>query len=268
MYSFFSNLKKCVEEITESSSTDSHISQYILSNHEEIPNMSIFELAKCCNTSPSTITRFCQRINHSSFKQLKEDVTTYNEFLKNEVDNKCGDYEKINNNKNDILSNYFDVLNKSLYETQNLIDEKNLIKSVKLINRASSVYVFGSSFSNIIAKNISEKFTRLDKVSYSFPTLSGQIFALENMGENDIAIIVSFSKETRHIKIISKLLRKKKIPIIWITSSNKENIKPREVALLISPLKIDYFGSSIIQDHSLNMVVDILYIYYAHLIDK
>lgn len=94
MYSIFSNLKRCVEEITEYHSTDSYIAQYILHNHEKIPNMTIFDIAKACSTSPSTITRFCKRVNNSNFKELKEDIIVYNEFLQDEINNKC-----IKNNK-------------------------------------------------------------------------------------------------------------------------------------------------------------------------
>ena len=113
MYSFFSNLKRCVEEITEYSSTDSYIAQYILHNHEIIPNMTIFDIAKACTTSPSTITRFCKRVNNSSFKELKEDVIVYNEFLQDEISNRSGKSGKENRNSNSILNGYFKALNKS-----------------------------------------------------------------------------------------------------------------------------------------------------------
>ena len=40
----------------------------------------------------------------------------------------------------------------------------------------------------------------------------------ESMSEDDIAVIISFSGTTRHIKQINKLLKEKNIKIIWITS--------------------------------------------------
>lgn len=264
MYSIFSNLKKCVEEITEYHSTDSYIAQYILHNHEKIPNMTIFDIAKACSTSPSTITRFCKRVNNSNFKELKEDIIVYNEFLQDEINNKC-----IKNNKkiisSSILDEYFYTLNKSFIETKKVIDEKKLIKAVNWIEEAKGIYVFGSSFSNIIAKNFSEKFTRLNKTSYSFPTLKSQILVIENMNKNDIAIIVSFSATTRHIKQINKLLKEKDIKIIWITAQKEIKNSCKEIKLLVSSLKMDEFQTSIIQDHSLTSIVDILYIYYVYL---
>ncbi|WP_300869591.1 SIS domain-containing protein [uncultured Clostridium sp.] len=116
-----------------------------------------------------------------------------------------------------------------------------------------------------MAKNFSEKFTRLNKTSYSFPTLKSQILAIENMNKNDIAIIVSFSATTRHIKQINKLLKEKDIKIIWITAQKEIKNSCKEIKLLVSSLKMDEFQTSIIQDHSLTSIVDILYIYYVYL---
>lgn len=264
MYSIFSNLKRCVEEIQEYHSTDSYISQYILYNHEEIPNMTIFDIAKACNTSPATITRFCRRINNSNFKELKEDIIVYNEFLKDEINNKC--IKKIKGNiNNNILEEYFYILNKSFIETKEMIDEKKLIKAVNWIKKSKRIYVFGSSFSNIIAKNFSEKFIRLNKTSYSFTTLKSQIFAIENIGRDDIAIIISFSGTTGHIKQINRLLKEKDIKIIWITANNEIKNSTRQIKLLVSSFKMQEFQTSIIQDHSLNIIVDILYIYFVYL---
>lgn len=268
MYSFFSNLKRCVEEITEYSSTDSYIAQYILHNHEEIPSMTIFDIAKACNTSAATITRFCKRVNNSNFKELKEDVVVYNEFLEGEVNHKSVDKYKIDKNRKPILENYFDSLYKSFSETKKLIDEKKLIKSIQWINEAKAIYVFGSSFSNIIAKSFSEKFTRLDKIAYSFPTLKSQIIAIDSMNKDNVAIIVSFSGTTRHIKQIHKLLKEKNIRIIWITSQNETNNSFNEIRLLVSTLKLDQFQTAIIQDHALNSIVDMLYIYYVYLYNQ
>lgn len=268
MYSFFSNLKRCVEEITEYSSTDSYIAQYILHNHEKIPKMTIFDIAKECNTSAATVTRFCKRVNNSSFKELKEDVIVYNEFLEGEINHKSIDNYEVDINSNDILENYFESVHKSFNETKKLISEEKLLKVVEWINKAKAIYVFGSSFSNIIAKNFSEKFTRLDKTTYSFPTLKSQLLAIENMKKDDVAIIVSFSGTTRHIKQIHTMLREKNIRIIWITSQRESNDSFKEIRLLVSSLKMDQFQTAIIQDHALNSIVDILYIYYAYLYNQ
>lgn len=263
MYSFFSNLKRCVEEITEYSSNDSYIAQYILYNHDNIPKMTIYDIAQECNTSPATVTRFCKRVNNSSFKELKDDIIVYNEFLESEISSVCEE----NKNYEDsglVLNEYFNAVNESVNETKNLINEEDLIKSVNWIREAKAIYVFGSSFSNIIAKTFSEKFSRLNKTAYSFTTLKSQIIASDTMTNEDVAVIISFSGTTRHVNQIYRSLKEKNIKIIWITSQRLSKPSLKEIRLLVSPLKMEQFQSSIIQDHSLNCIVDSLYIYYAN----
>lgn len=82
MYSFFSNLKKCRDNSDLYPSVEVVIANYILENHDFIPEISIKEFAKKCNTSISTVSRFCRRINDSDFKTLKEECRIYNSFLK------------------------------------------------------------------------------------------------------------------------------------------------------------------------------------------
>lgn len=102
MYSFFSNLKKCRDNSDLYPSVEVVIANYILENHDFIPEISIKEFAKKCNTSISTVSRFCRRINDSDFKTLKEECRIYNSFLK----------EKEVHRKNE-KKNYFRDLNDS-----------------------------------------------------------------------------------------------------------------------------------------------------------
>ena len=81
MYSFFSNLKKCRDNNELFPKIEVIIANFILDNHKIIPDLSIKELAQRCNTSTSTISRFCKRINGSDFKTLKEECRIYNNFL-------------------------------------------------------------------------------------------------------------------------------------------------------------------------------------------
>ena len=74
MYEVYSNLRSCIEDVEKGGSLDAHIALYALSHHDEVPELSIEELARACNTSPATISRFCRRVNGSSFRSFKEQV--------------------------------------------------------------------------------------------------------------------------------------------------------------------------------------------------
>ena len=116
MYEVYSNLKSCIEDIERGGSLDAHIAIYILSHHEEIPELSIGELAAACNTSPATISRFCRRVNDCDFRSLKDQIEEYNAWLRSEPARNRS-HLKID------LPWYFDMVESSLYETRDLLDD-------------------------------------------------------------------------------------------------------------------------------------------------
>ena len=251
MYSFFSNLKKCRDNSDLYPSIEVVIASYILENHDFIPEMSIKEFAKKCNTSISTISRFCQRINDSDFKTLKEECRIYNSFLK----------EKEVHRKNE-KKNYFIDLNKSLLETEKLNNEIIYNQAINLIKKSKKIYFFGTSFSNILAQNASEKFMRLGK-----NTICSQNIEVKKIEENDLAFIISFSNNNFQMNRIKKYLREKKINTIFITSK-KDSKNTKEIFLMVSSKIYKEFESPLIQEIAINYIINNLYLKYVENLDK
>lgn len=46
MYEVYSNLRSCIEDVEKGGSLDAHIALYALSHHDEVPELSIEELAR------------------------------------------------------------------------------------------------------------------------------------------------------------------------------------------------------------------------------
>lgn len=255
MYSFFSNLKKCRDNNELYPKVEVIIANYILDNHKIIPTISIKELAQKCNTSISTISRFCKRVNGSDFKTLKEDCRIYNNFLEEK--------EVIKPNiKKFSEKNYLNDIFKALQETSCLNENENIRKTIFWIKRAKKIFFFGTSFSNIFAQNISEKFMRLGKNTICPLTISSQDNIISQIHSDDLAIIISFSNNNFQINRIKNILRKKKIKIIYI-SSRQDVETNNEITLLVSKLSYKEFESPIIQEFSISYIINYLYLYYT-----
>lgn len=52
--------------------TSKNLAEYILFHIQEIPEMSIYQLAEACYVSPASISRFCHKIGYPDFAELKE----------------------------------------------------------------------------------------------------------------------------------------------------------------------------------------------------
>ncbi|HJH07897.1 MAG TPA: MurR/RpiR family transcriptional regulator [Fusobacterium ulcerans] len=256
MYSFFSNLKKCRDNSDLYPSVEVVIANYILENHDFIPEISIKEFAKKCNTSISTVSRFCRRINDSDFKTLKEECRIYNSFLK----------EKEVHRKNE-KKNYFRDLNDSLLETEKLNDEAIYDQAINLIKKSKKIYFFGTSFSNILAQNASEKFMRLGKNTICPLAASSQNIEVKKIKEDDLAFIISFSNNNFQMNRIKKYLREKRINTIFITSK-KDSKNINEIFLMVSSKVYKEFESPLIQEIATNYIINNLYLKYVEDSDK
>ncbi|HWO95914.1 MAG TPA: MurR/RpiR family transcriptional regulator [Bacillus sp. (in: firmicutes)] len=260
MYNFLAKLLNFIESSTDHTNSDIIIAEYILRNVHEIPNMSIYDVAEACHTSPATITRFCKRFENISFKELKEYARSFIEFNVSEVL-----FQKIEQNINeDLLHDYYEELQKSLMETSQLIHSKELLKVVRKIHAAKKISFFGVTFSHVIARNAQFKFMRLGKYSVAYSSHENQIIEAESLTPSDIAIVISFSGETRFIVQLVKILKERGIPIIAVTGDNQSFLaKNANDLILVSSRKLEYYKSPIIEEISMLSVINSIYLVYS-----
>ncbi|WP_394138957.1 MurR/RpiR family transcriptional regulator [Cytobacillus oceanisediminis] len=260
MYNFLAKLLNFIESSTDHTNSDIIIAEYILRNIHEIPNMSIYDVAEACHTSPATITRFCKRFENISFKELKEYARTFIEFNVSEVL-----FQQIEQKINeDLLHDYYEELQKSLMETSQLIDSKELLKVVRKIHAAKKISFFGVTFSHVIARNAQFKFMRLGKYSVAYSSHENQITEAESLTPSDIAIVISFSGETRFIVQLVKILKERGIPIIAVTGDNQSFLaRNAHDLILVSSRKLENYKSPIIEEISMLSVINSLYLVYS-----
>lgn len=259
MYEIYSNLRARVEGIGQAGSMDSHIALYVLEHHEDIPCMSIGDLARACNTSSATISRFCRRVNGSDWRTFKDQMEEYGAWLRSDSATSRF-HDRID------IPWYFDTLEASLYQTRRLLTDEVLERAVDWLSEAANVYMYGSSFSNIAAREACEKLNRINRLCFSFSTVKDQLGSLVHLKPDDLVVFISFSGTTAHIR---KLYRRAKVAgcrIMWI-SGNTTLVREgssREMLVAVSPLALREYRTSLVEGISLRCAIDALYISYTN----
>ncbi|MCM3576248.1 MurR/RpiR family transcriptional regulator [Mesobacillus subterraneus] len=265
MYNFIAKLLNFIESSTDHTNSEIVIAEYILRNVHQLPGMSIYQVAEACHTSPATVSRFCKKFDNISFKELKEYARTYTEFNESEVD-----YEKVEASINeDLIEDYFDNVAESIKETAALLQSKELLNIAKKIHLAKKISIFGVTFSHLLARNTQFKFLRLGKYATAYGNHENQLTEAESLNSNDLAIVVSFSGETRFITRLVKKLRERNIPIAAITSNPDSFLaKNAEEILLLSNRRIEGYKSPIIEEVSMLTVINSIYLFYSAFISS
>jgi DNA-binding MurR/RpiR family transcriptional regulator len=265
MYNFIAKLLNFIESSTDHTKSEIVIAEYILKNVNDIPYMSIYQLAEACHTSPATITRFCRKFENITYKELKEYARTYIEFNYTEVD-----FQKLASKIDlDQVDQYFEKLQSSLNETKQLIHAKDILEVANQIHVAKKVSFFGVTFSHVLARNAQFKLLRLGKYATSYSNHENQVQEAESMTSEDLAIIFSFSGQTRFIVQLVKVLKKRGIPTVAITG-NVDSFLAKNVTKIIpvSKQKISSYKSPILEEVNMQSVLNTIYLVYSNLLSS
>ncbi|QHA36464.1 SIS domain-containing protein [Rossellomorea marisflavi] len=258
MYNFFAKLQNFLESSSDHSTSDHTIAEYILRNLSAIPSMTIYQLASACHLSPATVSRFCRKFENITFKELKEQASEFIDFNRNEIQSRSLPSSL------EAVRTYFEELTSSLEETEALLNEQALQDAVELITKAEKLSFFGVTFSNVIARNAQIKFMRLGKYTASYGNHENQLIEAESLQPDDTAIVISFSGDTRFIVKLTKVLKKKKIPIIALTGNSAGHLaQMADVILRTSTEKLEAFKSPLIEEINLQVLINTLYMMYS-----
>ena len=159
------------------------LASYFLEHMEEIPSLSVRELAEKTNVSAASISRFCRDIGLSDYNELKELATqTVNEF---EVFPYAGTDEEWKDH-------YIDAVQNSLEQVKKSIDLNQIDKLCADIYKYQKVAVFGVLKAEGVALNLMADLMLQEKLVTSKLQFSEQIEYLQNVNENDLIVIFSF----------------------------------------------------------------------------
>ncbi|UUX35203.1 MurR/RpiR family transcriptional regulator [Fundicoccus culcitae] len=190
-------------------------------------------IAKNSFTSPTSVVRFCQKLGFSGFDEFKEQYV----YELNYIDKQYG---KVNVNfpfmKDDsdvaIIDKLTSLYKETIDDTKSLIKYSDIEKVKKILVASESIYIFSAGTALNQAQVFKEKMMKIGKRVIITTNLNYQLYEANSMAKDDVAIIVSYSGETKTSLLIAEICKSKKIPIIAITSIGENSLKKLSYASL------------------------------------
>lgn len=198
------------------SNTELSIADYLLEHPQSAVNFSIYSLAKCTYTSPSTIIRLCRRIGFDGYKDFRRAVT-YDLAIRQQSLTAAKQGISFSDSLEDIIEKitYKNIV--SLEDTKNLLDMETLQKCVELVKNSQIILLFGIGASLCAARDAYLKFLRLNKPCVINDDWHSQFLQARNSSPEDLGIVISYSGQTVEVIECMKLMRENHTPIIAIT---------------------------------------------------
>ncbi|MGL4737280.1 MAG: MurR/RpiR family transcriptional regulator [Cellulosilyticaceae bacterium] len=252
------------EYMRKASESEKEIINYILSNPSLITKCSVQQLAKETFSSPSTIVRLSRKIGFDGFKEMKKALI---------IELTLRDKVTLSEEKEIMPTDTTETLiDKMIYkhivsieETRTLIDPDVFKQCVSALMQAQTIYIFGIGSSYLVAKDLQQKLMRVNKPCVAFEDYHMQILQARNILPQDLAIIISYSGESKEMVQCSQMIQASGVPSIAITRFGKSQVAELADYNLFVTANEPLIRSGAMTSRIAQLcMIDMLYLAYIH----
>lgn len=191
---------------------------FLAQQWQEVPLISIQEIAKRAGVSIATVTRFAKELNFSNFQEFKN-------YFKEEIREKLTPAEKFKLLKENLkgrrsLVKVAEQDIKNINKLLSSINEETFEAIIKEIEDARKIFTFGLGISSIFSRIIAYLLNQIGKEARSLDEGDAPVEEkITSIEEKDLLIISSFPPYSRYTLDIAELARQLRIKIIGITDN-------------------------------------------------
>lgn len=197
------------DNLNNLSELEKEIIKYIEDNSNEIPNMSITDLANETYSSISTVSRAVKKSGMDGFSELRY---------------KCSLLDKSNHQIQDIN----EIMNKSLKETIRTIDNlsvEDINNAIDLISESKKAFIISNGLSSIVADEFDLK---LNILGYNTFNLNDENI-IRNIDKlitkDDVLIVITLYDTLKNLSISAEKAKEVGANVIQISCNEESRIK-------------------------------------------
>ncbi|WP_160723877.1 MurR/RpiR family transcriptional regulator [Bacillus sp. USDA818B3_A] len=233
------------------------VADYILKNPEKIIHNTINEVAEDLQVADATVFRFCKRIGFKGYQAMK--IALASEII--EPIQQIHEEISVNDNEKTVADKIFHSNIRTLENTLQILDGASIEKAVGLLMKANRVEFYGTGGSSVVAMDAFHKFVRTGIKAFAFIDSHFQLMSASQLGENDVAIVISHSGTNKDTINILKTAKKNGAKTIGITSYPKSPIcQHSDVALYTSSEETEYRSEALSSRIAQLSIIDALYV--------
>ncbi len=238
------------------------VADVVLKKPQQIPLMSISDLAELAGVGDSTVFRFCQTLQYKGYQDFKMGVLKslpHDRSVSLALDEEIHPGDTLAEVADKVLAANISALG----ETRNLLDLAQLDRAVDMMVKADKIMIVGAGLSLLTGFDAFNRFLRITpKVKCTFDTHLQAVEAALS-GPGDLALVISFSGLTRDTVDSTRIAKESGASVLAITRYLKSPLTDYADVTLISganegPLQ----GGSTTVKMSQLYLLDILYVEY------
>lgn len=239
--------------------TEKKIGNFIIHHPKEIVDMTVGELAKECQVSEASVSRFCKKIDMKGFHHLK--ISIAKEMVSQSEDDELSNHisvDDLEQSLKNILANKV----AELTQTVSMMNSENLQDILKRINNAQNVLFAAVGNTVPVAMDGAYKLNQIGISAVSTPVWETQLAYSYNLSPEDVVIAISNSGESTGVINILEAAKQKKATTISITNSEKSTIaKISDYHITTATREKLFLDEYRFSRVSATMVIEVLYLF-------
>ncbi len=220
------------------------LAAFLTQQWQEVPLISIQEIAKKAGVSTATVTRFARELNFEGFQEFKN-------HLKEEIREKLSPVEKFKLVKEN-LKGRRSLLKVAEQDIKNInklltsIDENTFTEAIREIENARKIFTFGMGISSIFSRMFAYLLNQIEKEAHSLDEGDAPVEEkITSIKQDDLLVISSFPPYSRYTLEIASLARDLGIRIIGITDNKFSPISNFSKLVLVVPSENILYTNSV-----------------------
>lgn len=234
---------------------------YVIQHFDEMPQMTLGDLAKKCNVSQPTVLRMIRAVGFTGFKEFRYAVIT--ELARTEKEMQIAPLYGYSFKKEDHLE---DIPGKIVTTTAKMMEEnlknfsmKTYRSVIEALQQARMIDIYSVENSNVIARDLLTKLLYLGLDCRYMDDVYHQRICAGNLTDQDVAIGISYSGCS--VDTVENIRMAKKSGATTIVITNfKDSLISRYADLLICTSQEQiFYGDAIFSRTTQLVLVDMIY---------
>lgn len=224
------------------------IADFFIQNRNKV-DFSAKAVSEQLFVSEASLSRFAKKCGYRGYREF---VYQYEESFVEKS-------ESITGNTRMVLNAYQELMNK----TYSLIDEAQIARISRYLNKAARVFVCGIGSSGLAAREVQLRFMRIgvdiDSIQES------DLMRMQAVFQNQTCLVfgISISGEKEEVLYFLKEAHKRKAKTVMVTAKNKDKLEEFcDEVLLLPSLKHLNHGNLISPQFPVLVMMDIIYSYF------
>ena len=205
------------------SPSEQRVANYVLEHAGNIVGLPVAELAYHCDSNRAAVVRFCKRMGFEGYRDFTlalaaELAVEQNREKRESTDILPGD--SVENILQSICVNSI----QSIQDSCTLLRPSDVQLASDLLIKAQKIDFYGIGASQLAAQDAQYKFMRINKNCTAYPDGHLQLTSASLLSEEDVAVAISWSGETKDVVEAASMAKSKGAAVITVTQYGKNRL--------------------------------------------